>query len=321
MVQKGNLLQCDGLPLTLYAPGFPILLAIFEWTGLSPTAGASLCALACFFTFQCCWVSILLKALPPSHFRWIASGTLAFSTPTLLPFVFIWTEGPFVCCIALAVYALQHWQIQPSNRYLFGMTIALCLSICFRFAGFFLAAPILAYSFAIGTKAVRKQLVYSSLAVTTTFLLLLLRNHFLVSDAMGHRASSLLTLWPTLQETSGHIMQWVLPLSFNEFAFPSLLATVLFCVICHRQLSLAEHVLWQYLLPFYFFGVTSYALHAEILVDERLFVPIYPFFVWMVAAALQLWQQRNNIWWPTLVAYSWLLVTIVRYAKNVAFWW
>ena len=96
-------LDVTSRPMTVRPPGFPALIAVGDWIGLTPNASLVLINVVSALVVVVCTYIILSYATPRRTVVVLGTAFVALSPSLLWQYSMAWSEAPFVAIEALAI--------------------------------------------------------------------------------------------------------------------------------------------------------------------------------------------------------------------------
>jgi 4-amino-4-deoxy-L-arabinose transferase-like glycosyltransferase len=311
-------------PMTGYPPLYPLVLAGFEWAGLSAVRAARVIS-ALSLAATVLMTGILAHKMTSSTRAALLSGLLALSSSTLLAvFSWAWTEPPFVVLCLGCLLLLSHYLKTQRAWALLAASACLCLAMLLRYAGMALLATVVVVLVidlrARGGQAFqpRWKSTAASLALGTIPLAVWMVRNFSLRGNIVNRHLE----WHPLgtehvSQFSQTLAAWLLPASINPLGQPmtrqaldgSMAAWV--AVLAMAALVLAafrtarawrgsrrmdlESLLLTWILVYLAFIAVSLALvDPRIPLDDRILSPVFVPAVLLVAAGTAgLWRMKR----------------------------
>jgi hypothetical protein len=309
--ETGQLNMCDGSPFVLSAIGFPVLLSLFE----DPIRVFFFLLPILVYGHLVSWLYFFKKAFVDKTALILASIALICGLPMFFPFLFLWSEGG--CLFVLAAGTLSMQKAIESNHPKWWWIVGLCygMAVFFRFAALFLVIP-LCVGYVTTRKIYAKQIGCILLVCAVLCLLMLFRVWYLTGAFDGNRTSMQHGVFEVLVGAFQSIVCWLAPVSCIWHVSVLLLGMLMF-------VTLAIYSRWpvNMVVCSYFILVVYTASRTEIEYDERLFVPIYPFFVLCsVDVFAKAKTKKWGNYWAFGGAFLWVTYMIARFCKNMALW-
>ncbi len=131
---EGKLLTTSGESFTNWAPLFPLILLSFE----DDLQIYRYFNLLCYLSL--CWGMILLirHFIQNKRLQIMCAIWLAFSTPILMQFNFLWSEPLFITLLVFKILLFLRFQMTSRQIYLYGLVVLGVLLCLQRYAGLFL---------------------------------------------------------------------------------------------------------------------------------------------------------------------------------------
>jgi|GEM_PF-1822006 len=305
----GSLEELSGRPLTIFPPGFPVLIALGRMLGMSgetTARGLGIISFAALVVLTCVTLSRHVRSR-----LLIAMGTFAIAlSPVLLHIsVMAWTDAPFIACCLVAILSLQRVGVEGARR---GLLIAFSASVVaafsLRYSGLFLL-PIGAVATYVlrlrsGKLKSAKEAAWVFGAASLAPAAWMLRNRFTDGTLLGPRYSSIETTRSVATGLRDTLREWVdldAPSAFLALS-PGLAALVLSAVVlalsAARFPRASDNAPGASLIPLFIF-VPAYVAHVALSalttnidpVDSRLLSPILiPVVVLIAVAGDRLWS-------------------------------
>jgi len=187
-VRSGSGFLMDGMPVTHFPPGYPLLLAAATVVDRNLLDAARLVA-ALFFGINTFLVGMAAYVAAGRRFRVAVVAVLLFtvSGPVLNLHAMAWSEAPFFCCVMGGLLALATWLSTSDRRYLIGAATAFGIAIVFRYAGLPLFLPLCVATLALSGAAWRRRILDTVLASMIVAVPLAI---WLVHNALGSRQAT-----------------------------------------------------------------------------------------------------------------------------------
>lgn len=208
-----GLLGFDGAPLTIFPPGYPLLLGLVSRAGI-PLASAAIAlnvvavALTVLLTYALARVS-----LGSARQALCATAVVSLASATVATHVYLWSEAPFtVICMAVLVLAARALRGgSMSSRTILTMAMLVSLATTFRYVGVALV-PLVAWCAWVSVVPRRATRVAWAVALSLAGLVALVaRNVALGSGPLGERYPGSLTAEGALQSVLTLLGGYVAP--------------------------------------------------------------------------------------------------------------
>jgi hypothetical protein len=311
--QSGKLTTCNGGPMVLSAIGFPVLLSFFPNI---PYAYALLSLLLLWLTMGF-WLKSVKETIQEKSKAFLASWGIVFGLPFFFPFLFLWSEGPFLLLLSIGFWALLQFEREESNTSLLILCSTFTLSLSLRFAGIFIVFPtLLALLYSKWSSEKKSPVAFCFLPPLLIVLGMWGRMYVLSRSVFGHREKSHLAVWKVIEQSFSVPSNWLIPSSYIGHG-----TLLLFFAIVGLSFRWGKKS-WMWVCLCYIASIVLSASLSEVEYDERIFAPIYPLFM---IAFLQVFEFHKDIPWrrylSQFLAILWCSYTLIRFVKNVLFWY
>jgi hypothetical protein len=271
-----------GEALTIFPPGYPLLLALLGSVGIAVTTAATAINLIAIAIMVPGTYLLARMTLGGYVIPLIAATTFATNAATIRVFSNAWTEPPFMVLMLVTLILLVHITKLKSLSWPVAITIGTLISLAttLRFVGLFMI-PVVILSLWIATKPKTDFIkIVSTTAISLIGIFAVgIRNLFLGVPLMGERTDGALTAQGSLEQFVRQLGVYIAPPDSTSltniagaFLFMALIASV-WLVVIRRERALYPVTL--YLLVFWV-GIMWSQTSTRIDVDpERLGSPAF----------------------------------------------
>lgn len=293
---RGEMVDYLGLPLTLWPPGLPFLLSMFERVGIdSQAAAVGINVMSASLTVLLTYV-LAQAALGSQTLALLAATVVATSASTVRVYAMLWTE-PLFTVLTLSTLLVLTTAVRR-NRLTAGQMVAVAALVTgatlVRIAGLWLV-PIAALGALLSERArgrVRALgwALLAGMLSSVGFLIVVVRNLAAGSPPLGDRYAAGLTLRGLVVSSLETLGEFVIPPFFNvEILVGSVVAGVLVVSILGviRQRSTVAAVLAAFVVLYW---VSLWYSQLRTGIDptsERLLAPIFPSMVILLFLGVQ----------------------------------
>lgn len=309
-------LDVTGRPMTVRPPGFPALIAVGDWIGLTPNTTLILINIASAVIVVACTYIILSYATPRRTVVVLGTAFVAVSPSLLWQYSMAWSEPPFVAVEALAIVAA----LVIKSAWKYPILTALLTALFFiRYVG-----PVFSVAIIFGSliadvrwRGVFRAVAFNSLTLATSLAPVwwwLLRNKRIDGTFTGTRQAGGGTLLDSAKTLPGTLGTWLIGKPFDTVVYESwsayprlakiaaLICIALFVLLCGmiiaralRQHNLPNRI--ERLTLVMMLGIVSaYSafsvyrfVHWELgRFDNRMMIPLYMPLVILIAIVIDL---------------------------------
>ena len=301
-----KLFMCDFTPMVLSPPGYSIFLSAFILE--SP----------CFSCLVYCWYSIIKQEITDDFVFVFASLQMAAALPLFYVHLFVWSEGLFVFLISTGLFSYYRFKVQNNVYWLILFATAFGLSVTVKYIGLLIFVSIVLGSLLSNKNAFRKYQYFILCIPLLSFIGVILNNYNSSGSFTGIRPFLNRDGFEILQSCSGVIFNWVAPANLIPSIFWVLF--ILGFSLVTLYFSKASFIWASTFIGFFLFLFIS-AWRTDIEYDERLFVPIFPFFVMLIFNLLQnIPNFKSVFYFRNAFLIYWTVYSFLRLGKNVIEW-
>lgn len=313
-----TLYMCDGSAMILSPPGYSIFLSSFILSPISLHYTYIFTTVFMYGFTLYCWHLIFKEEITDNYIFAFACLQIATGLPLFYIHLFIWSEGLFVFFISTGLLSFYKFKAQNSVYWLILFVTSFALSITVKYIGLIIFVSI-ALGGLLSNKKTFKGYQYFILGIPLfLFLGLILINNLLADSFTGIRPFLNRDGFEVLQSCSGVIFNWVAPANF----FPPIFSTLFILVLSFLSFYFdRSHFKWAITFFAFFLFLFISAWRTDIEYDERLFVPVFPFFMMLVFNLLQDIPRLKPLFYLRNAFFIlWTTYAFLRLGKNVIQW-
>jgi len=336
LYHHGYLMRPDNLQYVEWAPGYPALIALLRCFGRDIQHSI--------FIFNCiligCSVYFVSK-ITFEHFNnfylfVLFFSTIVFSTPLILVYHFVWSEGVFVFfSIAIFYFLLKYFEDKKIKNFFYLILFAALISSDRQASIFFIpgvAICLLFLSGKINVRAILNSILFYFLASLPT-LLWVIRNKFVSGEVMpNYEVSNQTTFYDHFLWHHDILTSWFVPDEIPIFLriicfYLIVLLSIFFYFkkikndLLNKKIFISSLIIFTsyYLLTFLFCSWVSHPFFDE----ERILSIVYIFgmlsiFLFLDSVFLIIPLKKQQLILITLTL--WMSYPFVRTIYNVNFW-
>lgn len=227
LLRDGSLVGVSGRPVTVFPPGFPMLLALTDRVGPGGSRSGDLVAVRLLLA-TCAvvtsWGAARIVVRHVADHRWavVAAVATALSPALLLVWSRVWSEAPFIAALVVFLVAVDElWprtdgsRTGPTARWLALAVASSWAAFLFRYVGV-ITVPVIGCAVALRPAATLRRRIGRGVAAASAAsiapLVVVTRNVVVDGTMAGGRAGSDHQLVQSLATGAGTVSDWVLPL-------------------------------------------------------------------------------------------------------------